>query len=60
MGSLTVRNIGDDVKRRLRVRAARNGRSMEEEIRHLLASADVPDVRGAPPPIRRLASSSLA
>jgi len=48
MGSLTVRNIGDDVKRRLRVRAARNGRSMEEEIRHILASADVPDVRGAP------------
>ena len=46
MGSLTVRNIGDDVKRRLRVRAARNGRSMEEEIRHILASADVPDARG--------------
>ena len=46
MGSLTVRNIGDDVKRRLRVRAARNGRSMEEEIRHILASADVPDTRG--------------
>jgi phosphopantothenoylcysteine decarboxylase / phosphopantothenate---cysteine ligase len=40
MGSLTVRNIGDDVKRRLRIRAARNGRSMEEEIRHILATAD--------------------
>jgi phosphopantothenoylcysteine decarboxylase / phosphopantothenate---cysteine ligase len=40
MGSLTVRNIGDDVKRRLRVRAARNGRSMEEEIRHILATTD--------------------
>ena len=39
MGSLTVRNIGDDVKGRLRVRAARNGRSMEEEIRHILAEA---------------------
>jgi phosphopantothenoylcysteine decarboxylase/phosphopantothenate--cysteine ligase len=38
MGSLTVRNIGDHVKRRLKVRAARNGRSMEEEIRHLLAA----------------------
>src|SRR5262245_10259235 len=43
MGSLNVRNIGDDVKRRLRVRAARNGRSMEEEIRHILASADAPE-----------------
>jgi phosphopantothenoylcysteine decarboxylase/phosphopantothenate--cysteine ligase len=43
MGSLTVRNIGDDVKQRLRVRAARNGRSMEEEIRHILAGADAPE-----------------
>ena len=45
MGSLTVRNIGEDVKRRLRVRAARNDRSMEEEIRHILASADAPGSR---------------
>ena len=37
MGSLTVRNIGEDVKKRLRLRAAANGRSMEEEIRLLLA-----------------------
>jgi phosphopantothenoylcysteine decarboxylase/phosphopantothenate--cysteine ligase len=37
MGSLTVRNIGEDVKQRLRMRAAANGRSMEEEIRLLLA-----------------------
>jgi phosphopantothenoylcysteine decarboxylase / phosphopantothenate---cysteine ligase len=49
MGSLTVRNIGEDVKRRLRVRAARNSRSMEEEIRHILASADAPDAGQAPP-----------
>jgi phosphopantothenoylcysteine decarboxylase / phosphopantothenate---cysteine ligase len=40
MGSLTVRNIGEDVKKRLRLRAAQNGRSMEEEIRLLLASAE--------------------
>src|SRR5437763_2932530 len=37
MGSVTVRNISEDVKRRLRLRAAANGRSMEEEIRLLLA-----------------------
>ncbi len=37
MGSLTVRNIGEDVKKRLRLRAAANGRSMEEEVRLLLA-----------------------
>src|SRR5262249_9527156 len=40
MGSLTVRNVGNDVKQRLRMRAARHGRSMEEEIRHILADAD--------------------
>src|SRR6266850_2265039 len=35
MASLTIRQLDDDVKRRLRLRAARNGRSMEEEARHL-------------------------
>ncbi len=38
MGSLTVRNVGEDVKKRLRLRAAANGRSMEEEVRLLLAA----------------------
>src|SRR5947207_12493938 len=38
MVSLTVRNLPDSVKRRLRMRAAANGRSMEEEIRLLLAA----------------------
>ena len=37
MASLTIRQLDDDVKRRLRLRAARQGRSMEEEARHLLA-----------------------
>jgi phosphopantothenoylcysteine decarboxylase / phosphopantothenate---cysteine ligase len=38
MGSLTVRNLSEDVKKRLRLRAAANGRSMEEEVRLLLAA----------------------
>jgi len=38
MGSLTVRNLSEDVKKRLRLLAAANGRSMEEEIRLLLAA----------------------
>src|SRR5437764_3226415 len=38
MVSLTVRNLPDSGKRRLRMRAAANGRSMEEEIRLLLAA----------------------
>ena len=44
MGSLTVRNLSEDVKQRLRQRAAANGRSMEEEVRLLLAerAADAP------------------
>src|SRR5947208_4598881 len=44
MGSLTVRNLSEEVKKRLRLRAAANGRSMEEEVRLLLAEGwrDVP------------------
>ena len=34
-----VRDLEDDVKARLKRRAARHGRSMEEEIRHILRNA---------------------
>lgn len=40
--SLLVRNLADGVKTELRVRAVRNGRSMEEEARLILAAALVP------------------
>lgn len=36
MSALTIRNIDPAVKERLRVRAAQNGRSMEEEVRVML------------------------
>jgi plasmid stability protein len=36
MTSITFRNLDDDVKRRLRVRAPEHGRSMEEEAREIL------------------------
>jgi plasmid stability protein len=39
MTSVTVGKIDDDSKRKLRVRAARNGRSTEDEIRTILRSA---------------------
>ena len=39
MASLTVRQLDDRLKNRLRLRAARNGRSVEEEIRTILRSA---------------------
>jgi antitoxin FitA len=36
MAQLLVRGIDEDVKERLRRRAKRNGRSMEEEVRQIL------------------------
>lgn len=36
MASITIRNLEDDIKQRLRVRAAEHGRSMEEEAREIL------------------------
>ena len=39
MASITIRNLDDDVKTRLRLRAAGHGRSMEEEARLILAHA---------------------
>ena len=39
MASITIRNLDDVLKRRLRVRAAEHGRSMEEEAREILRKA---------------------
>jgi len=39
MSTLTVRNLDDDLKTRLRVRAAQNGRSMEAEAREILRTS---------------------
>ncbi|MYE06410.1 MAG: plasmid stabilization protein [Chloroflexi bacterium] len=39
MASITIRNLDDDVKTRLRVRAAQHHRSMEEEVRIILRDA---------------------
>jgi plasmid stability protein len=36
MASITIRNLDDQLKQRLRVRAAQHGRSMEDEVRHIL------------------------
>lgn len=45
MASVTIRNIPDDVKQGLRERAARNGRSLEDEARRALIAL----VRPEPP-----------
>lgn len=39
MATITIRNLEDDVKTRLRVRAAGHGHSMEEEVRRILRKA---------------------
>ena len=39
MASITIRNLDPAVKERLRVRAARHGRSMEDEARRILREA---------------------
>lgn len=55
MASITIRNLDDDIKQRLRVRAAEHGRSMEEEARDILRRVMS---EGAPP--RDLAASIRA
>jgi antitoxin FitA len=39
VAAVSVRDLDDEVKRRLRLRAARHGRSMEAEIRAILVAA---------------------
>ena len=55
MASITIRNLDDDLKRRLRIRAAEHGRSMEEEARDILRH-----VVTEPTPPRNLAASIRA
>lgn len=57
MASITIRNLDDDVKTRLRKRAAEHGRSMEEEVRLILADAverEAPPAKGLGTAIRKL------
>ena len=46
MATMTIRSLDDEVKEKLRVLAARNGRSMEAEVRALIEAA----VSGPPEP----------
>ncbi len=55
MASITIRNLDDDIKHRLRVQAAEHGRSMEEEARDILRR-----VMGESAPPRNLAAAIRA
>ena len=52
MASITNRNLDDEVMRRLRIRAAANGRSKEEEARKILRAA----LGDADPPVNLAAA----
>lgn len=45
MSAITVRNVPDEIRRAIRVRAAMHGRSAEAEIRLILENAVQPDGR---------------
>ena len=55
MAAVSIRDLDDTVKERLRVRAAQNGRSMEAEIRAILS-----DRVGVSPQAQGLARALLA
>ena len=48
LASITIRNIGEDTKARLRIAAARAGQSMEERVRQLIVN-DVGSSPETPP-----------
>jgi plasmid stability protein len=52
MASITVRNLDDNVKKRLRKQAAENGRSLEAEVREILDRAS--QQASATPPLNGL------
>ncbi len=47
IATITIRDLDDEVKRRLRVRAAEHGVSMEAEVRTILAAAVAPPAEDA-------------
>ena len=56
MASITIRNLDDRVKAQLRIRAAHNGHSMEEEAREILKGAllkEAPQTHNLAQAIRR-------
>ena len=56
MAQFVVRNLEEDVKARLKRRAERYGRSMEEEARHILRNA----LKQANQPVHKLGSCIAA
>lgn len=53
MASITIRNLDEFLKSRLRIRAAHRHRSMEEEVRHILKTV----LNDEPAPAKNLAAA---
>lgn len=47
MGSITIRNLDDQLKSSLRLRAARHGLSMEQEVRNILQTTLAADAESS-------------
>jgi phosphopantothenoylcysteine decarboxylase/phosphopantothenate--cysteine ligase len=56
MASLTVRQLDESLKKRLRLRAARHGRSVEDEVRTILREAASEDTPSPPLPSAEIAA----
>lgn len=59
MAQLVVRNLDEDIKAKLKIRAQRHGRSTEEEVRAILRHA-VHDEGAAPSPLGTRLSTRFA
>ena len=60
MASLTVRQLDEKLKKQLRLRAAKNGRSVEDEVRTILRSAGRRRDAFAPSAARQSRSTAAA
>ena len=60
VASLSVRDLDDSVREKLRVRAAAHGRSMEAEVRAILSDAVEPESRSQTPWLLRLHEAGQA
>jgi len=52
MAAITIRQLSEEDKQRLRERAAANGRSMEAEAREILRAGLAPEAEDVPTPVR--------
>jgi phosphopantothenoylcysteine decarboxylase/phosphopantothenate--cysteine ligase len=58
MASITIRGLDEELKQRLRLRAARNGRSMEDEARTILRGMAAADEAPAPASSKRRSTAA--